>query len=233
VESFSTQISETATLLAQAQLSGDRDGGDTLEEITESAARAVPGADYAGITLASGDGIRTLASTDPYVKALDDVQADVREGPCLTAAWENDTVRVHDLTTEQRWPAYRDAALDQTPIRSILSFRIFADKDASAALNFFADSPAAFTEQSAELGLIFATHAAIAWGMQRRDRQFRSALASRDVIGQAKGIIMERFDLDAVQAFGLLKRLSQDGNTPLHQVAERLVKSPRGSASAG
>ena len=79
-------------------------------------------------------------------------------------------------------------------------------------------------------GLIFATHTALAWNMLRRDEQFRSALASRDVIGQAKGMLMERFGIDAVRAFDLLKRLSQDSNTPLHEVAERLTSSGRHSA---
>ena len=78
--------------------------------------------------------------------------------------------------------------------------------------------------------MIFATHTALAWNMLRRDEQFRSALASRDVIGQAKGMLMERFGIDAVRAFDLLKRLSQDSNTPLHEVAERLTSSGRHSA---
>lgn len=70
---------------------------------------------------------------------------------------------------------------------------------------------------------MLATHAALAWHMVRRDEQFRSALASRDVIGQAKGMLMERFDLDAVRAFELLKRLSQNMNTPLADVAQQVV----------
>jgi GAF domain-containing protein len=213
-----------AALIADAQLRGSRDGQTTLEEITASAARAVPGAQYAGITMVSEkDGIRTVAATHPYVVALDDAQRRIQEGPCLTAAWENHTVRVDDLTTEDRWPGYRASALELTPVRSIASFRVFAGDHASGALNFFAERPRAFTEDAIELGLIFATHTAIAWGMLRRDEQFRSALASRDDIGQAKGILMERFDIDAVRAFELLKRLSQESNTPLHKIAQRVT----------
>ena len=85
-------------------------------------------------------------------------------------------------------------ALEVTPIRSIVSFQVFAGEHASGALNFFAERPHAFTDDAVELGLIFATHTAIAWGMLRRDEQFRSALSSRDEIGQAKGMLMERFD---------------------------------------
>jgi AmiR/NasT family two-component response regulator len=70
---------------------------------------------------------------------------------------------------------------------------------------------------------MLATNTALAWNLLRRDQQFRSALASRDIIGQAKGLVMERFGVDAVQAFELLRRLSQDSNTPVSGVAHRLV----------
>ncbi|MDT5339466.1 MAG: hypothetical protein QOD90_4971 [Mycobacterium sp.] len=226
VEPYSSKIAEMAALLVDVPQRGEHDGDRAMAEITDSATRAVPGAQYAGITMVSKrDGIRNVAATHPYVLELDEVQRRNQEGPCLTAAWENHTVRVDDLATDERWPKYRVAALESTPIRSIVSFRVFAGEADSGALNFFAERPHAFTEEALELGMIFATHAAIAWGMLRRDRQFRSALASRDVIGQAKGMLMERFDLDAVRAFDLLKRLSQDSNTPLHDVAERLTSS--------
>jgi ANTAR domain-containing protein/GAF domain-containing protein len=219
-----SKIAELATLLIDAQNGAPRDGGTVLAEITEVATRAVPGAQYAGITMVSKtDGIRNVAATHPYIVALDDVQRRDQEGPCLAAAWENHTIYVEDLDTDERWPAYRASALELTPIRSVVSFRVFAGEHASGALNFFADRPRAFTDDAIELGLIYATHTAIAWGMQRRDEQFRSGLASRDVIGQAKGMLMERFDVDAVRAFDLLKRLSQDTNTPLHDIARRLT----------
>jgi AmiR/NasT family two-component response regulator len=85
--------------------------------------------------------------------------------------------------------------------------------------------------------VIFSAHVALAWGMLRRDEQFRSGLASRDRIGQAKGIVMERFDVDAVQAFELLKRLSQQSNTKLVDIAQRVIETrgsqPRAETSAG
>jgi AmiR/NasT family two-component response regulator len=74
-----------------------------------------------------------------------------------------------------------------------------------------------------EIGGVFAAHVALAWSMMRRQDQFRSALASRDVIGQAKGVIMERFNLDAVEAFELLSRLSQKSNTKLIEIARSLI----------
>jgi AmiR/NasT family two-component response regulator len=97
------------------------------------------------------------------------------------------------------------------------------------ALNFYAERKYAFDADAVEAGLIVATHAALAWNLLRRDEQFRSALATRDLIGQAKGMLMERFKIDAVQAFEVLKRLSQNSNTPLVDVARDIVTADRAS----
>jgi AmiR/NasT family two-component response regulator len=100
---------------------------------------------------------------------------------------------------------------------------MFKEGVSAAALNFYAESPDVFDDESVNLGLIFATHAALVWNMMRRDQQFRVALVSRDVIGQAKGRLMERFGIDAAEAFQWLKQASQDGNTPIAQVAQRVT----------
>jgi hypothetical protein len=154
---------------------------------------------------------------------LDRLQAQHQEGPCLSAAWADHVVHVPDLTTERRWPTYAAEALEQTDIRSILAFQLFADQQTMGALNFYADRPDAFGAADVETGLALATHTVLAWSLIRRDDQFRSALASRDLIGQAKGIIMERFSIGAVQAFELLRRLSQQSNSPLIEVAQRIA----------
>jgi AmiR/NasT family two-component response regulator len=93
----------------------------------------------------------------------------------------------------------------------------------TASLNRYAESPDAFDDESVELGLVFAAHTSVAWNSMRREQQFRSALASRDAIGQAKGILMERFNIDAIAAFELQRRVSQESNTRLTDIAERLV----------
>lgn len=200
------------------------DADAVLRELADSAVESVPDATYAGITEAHRDGtVRTLAGTHPVAPLLDEIQQRHRQGPCLAAAWENHTVLVDDVAAETRWPDYCRDVLAQTDVRSVVSFQLFTGPKLFGALNFYADGPGAFTAQSLEIGLMYATHAAIVWQMLLRDQQFRSALASRDVIGQAKGIIMERFDVDAAHAFDLLKQLSQDANTPLVEVAEQLV----------
>ena len=83
--------------------------------------------------------------------------------------------------------------------------------------------------ETREIGLVFAAHSSVAWNAARRDEQFKKALASRDVIGQAKGMLMERYGVNAIQAFELLRKLSQDSNTPLTQVAADLVETQQSS----
>lgn len=195
-----------------------------LRGLVAGAADSVPGAQYAGITVTQRRrGIETASATHRYPVMLDDIQGRYQQGPCLTAAALQESVRIDDLVHDDRWPLYRGAALRQTPIRSLLSFGMFKEGGASAALNFYAESPNVFDDGSVNLGLIFATHAALVWNMMRRDLQFRAALVSRDIIGQAKGRLMERFDVDAAEAFERLKQMSQGANTPIAQVAQRVT----------
>jgi len=200
------------------------DAEGALDALTANLLGHMPGAQHAGVTVTTADGdVQTLSATGPYPVALDDIQRRYREGPCLVAAWKHHVVRLDDVCREERWPVYCRQVAATTPIRSVLAFELFAGEGTTGALNFYAERPDAFDDEAVELGLILATHAALAWHMVRRDDQFRSALASRDVIGQAKGMLMERFDIDALQAFELLKRLSQNTNTPLAGVAQQLV----------
>lgn len=196
-----------------------------LDELVTNLLAHMSCAQHAGVTLTTSSGdVQTLSATDRYPAVLDDIQRRQREGPCLAAAWKHHVVRLDDVNSDERWPSYCREVAATTPIRSILAFELFTGEDTTGALNFYSHAANAFDDDSVELGLALATHAALAWNMVRRDEQFRSALASRDIIGQAKGILMERFAIDALQAFELLKRLSQTSNTPLAEVAQQLVR---------
>jgi len=201
------------------------EGSAVIDELALQAAQTIPGAQYAGITVTNGRSkVTTAAKTHRIPELLDAIQQQHRQGPCLVTASEHHTVWVDDLTTETRWPAYRRAALDETPVRSLLSFELFTTQHNMGALNVYAEAPHAFDDDSREIGVVFATHAALVWDSVRREQDFRSALASRDMIGQAKGMLMERFQVDAVRAFELLKQLSQESNKPLWEIAQRLVR---------
>jgi hypothetical protein len=221
---------QSKTFLRAAQLVADLhqraslDAAALLRELVEGATDAVPGAQYGGITVTKRRlPSETAAATHRYPVVLDEIQRRCQQGPCLSAATQQHSIRIDDLGADDRWPLYRDEALAQTPIRSILSFGVFRDGQTSAALNFYAEPTRAFDTKSVDFALNSATQTALVWSILRRDQQFRRALASRDVIGQAKGMLMERFDIDQAAAFVLLKRASQDSNTPIAQLARRVV----------
>ena len=213
-----------AELVQQLHSRPDTDSDTVIAELVEHAAVEVPGAQYASVTVTrNSKHIDTPAATHKWPILLDEIQQRHREGPCLTAAWEEKIIHVANLETDDRFPLYRRDTLEQTPIRSIMAFQMFIAGETLGALNVYADRPNAFGQASRDIGLIFAAHTAVAWNSARRDEQFKRALASRDTIGQAKGMIMERYGVDAVQAFDVLRKLSQDSNVPLVQVATELV----------
>ena len=214
-----------AELVQQLHGRTDADAETVLAELVEHAAAEIPGADCAGVTITrNSKKIETPAATHKWPIVLDEIQERYREGPCLTAAWEERTVHVPDLARDERFPNYRRDALEQTPIRSIMAFQLFIADETIGAINVYAEKPNSFGAESREIGLIFAAHSSVAWNSARRDEQFKQALASRDIIGQAKGMIMERYSVDAVQAFALLRKLSQDSNVPLIEIATDLTR---------
>jgi GAF domain-containing protein len=208
----------------------DVDSDTVIAELAEHAAVEIPGAQYAGVTVTrNGRQIDTPAATHKWPILLDEIQQRHREGPCLTAAWEEKTIHVKDLATDERFPLYARDVLAETPIRSVMSFQMWIAGETMGALNVYAESPNVFSTETREIGLVFAAHSSVAWNAARRDEQFKKALASRDVIGQAKGMLMERYSVSAIQAFDLLRKLSQDSNTPLIQIAADLVEKQQSS----
>lgn len=223
-DSLSEMYLRATQLVADLHQRASFDVPALLRDVIDAAAASVGGADCAGITVSRRRRLsETASATHRYPVLLDEIQNRTQQGPSLSAAALDETVRVDDLAADRRWSSYREDALAQTPIRSILSVPMLREGSTSSTLSFYAESAGAFDEGSAKLARIFATHAGLVWNMMRRDQQFRAALVSRDVIGQAKGRMMERFNIDADAAFEMLKLMSQDSNTPISQIAQRVV----------
>lgn len=204
---------------------------DTLRGVTESVCSLIHAVDCADVLVVEGAKKYTShAATSELPVRLDAIQEQLGEGPCVDAARTEKFVRCDDLRTDPRWPKFGPAAA-AVGVMSSLSFRLYTAEETVGALNLLALEPNAFDEADEQLGEVLAAHAAVALYAANKTRQFQSALASRDIIGQAKGMIMERYGIDAVQAFDLLARLSQDENIPVSVLADRLVQ--RGSDSAG
>ncbi|KBZ56954.1 GAF and ANTAR domain-containing protein [Mycobacterium colombiense] len=200
-----------------------------LDDLTTAAARWVPGAEEAGITVTSRQNeVSSPSVTHDWARLLDEFQQRHLEGPCVHAAWTRKVVVIDDLEADARWPKYQADALAHTPIRSVLSLPMFADELSMGALNFYAERPRSFSEDSRRIAAVFATLGALAWSNVVRTQQFKEALSTRDTIGQAKGILIERYDLDDQTAFNTLIKLSQSMNTPLRDIARRVIDDATG-----
>lgn len=195
----------------------------TLSGVTAACVELVDGADHADILVISNpDEFESLAPTSPVPVELDKVQQKFGEGPCIAAAVGESPIRCDDLRDEQRWPRFAEKARD-AGVLSSLSFQLITHDSRHVALNVFGCQANGFGPEAEALCAMFATHAALALIAEDKQLQFGSALAGRDIIGQAKGMIMERFHVDAVRAFDLLRTLSQQGNVKLAGVAAEIV----------
>ncbi|HLM22473.1 MAG TPA: GAF and ANTAR domain-containing protein, partial [Propionibacteriaceae bacterium] len=148
---------------------------------------------------------------------------ETQQGPCLDSAYVHQTVRVADMASEERWPQFARRA-SEAGAASMLSLQLYVEGDNLGALNLYSRTPNAFDDESEQVGLLFASHAAVAYAGVRKEAQLAKAVASRDLIGQAKGILMERYKISPERAFLVLTGISQASNRKLHDIAAELVR---------
>jgi GAF domain-containing protein len=217
-ESLSSRMAELARAVA-APVGIE----EILRGVTDAVLELVPGAEYAGmLLLGKRGGHETVAPTGDVMYKLDQIQVDTGQGPCVDAAVDDNILRVEDFAQENRWPVYTPKVVE-LGIRSSLSFKLFTAQRTAGALNTFSTRPHAFNAESEAIGSVLAAHAAAAIAAYRQGEQLQSALSSRDLIGQAKGIIMERYDVDAIRAFDMMRELSQTTNVNLVSIAEQVI----------
>ena len=218
------QLAEDFGDLARALEEHD-DPDVMLAEIIAAAVAMVPGADEGSVSVVTGRRhIGSQAPTGELPVQVDALQEETRQGPCLDSAYEQLTVRVADMATEDRWPEFAQRA-NEAGAASMLSLQLYVEGDNLGALNLYSRTPNAFDDESEQVGLLFATHAAIAYAGVRKEAQLAKAVDSRDLIGQAKGILMERYKISAERAFLLLTRFSQESNRKLHDIATELTRT--------
>lgn len=198
----------------------------TLDAIVVAARANVPGFDHVGVTVSHPDGkVETLAGTDEFVWKLDEMQYELGEGPCLTAIIDHGpVVVVEDARHEQRWPQYIPSAVE-AGLRAQMGLRLYTEDGTLGGLNLYSTQSEGVDPDAIQIAELFATHAALALGRARYEHQLNEALASRKTIGQAIGIVMERYRINEDRAFHFLVRASSTSNTKLHRVAEELVET--------
>jgi GAF domain-containing protein len=196
---------------------------DVLSSVTATAKELIPGVDAAGVLLIGKKGtFESLAPVTDLPQKLDQLQMQFNEGPCVQAALDEVIVRTDDFREEQRWPQYSPACVE-IGVLSGLSFKLYTADRTAGALNLFGFQPNVWDAEAETIGTVLAAHAAAAVLASRRGQQLESALSTRDRIGQAKGIIMERYKVDDVQAFEMMRRLSQESSAKLVDIAQQVI----------
>ncbi|MEU0095588.1 GAF and ANTAR domain-containing protein [Kribbella sp. NPDC006257] len=186
---------------------------DTLETITAAAVETVPGVDHASISITGRDGlIQTLAPTDLVAVRADELQYELGEGPCLEAVLDEPVVQADDVASDLRWPRYGPRVAKQFGIGSQLAFQFRAEPHVRGGFNLYSEQPNQITMETRQLAALFANIAAVALGWTRQEESLNEAPVTRTVIGQAVGIVVERYRLDSDRAFSFLVRTSQTGN---------------------
>jgi GAF domain-containing protein len=196
---------------------------ETVEQAVAFAAQTFS-TPYAGATLIRDRGRRfeTVGPTHDDVRRADHLQDELDEGPCVDAAVESRTVVSNDVVSDRRWPHWgpRIAGLG---LASVLSSEIHADGQRVGALNVYGGSGHEFTREDMEVAAVLAQHVSVALRFARQIEGLHAALDSRTVIGQAQGVLMERYGVDADRSFSILRRFSQDRNIRLVEIARAVV----------
>jgi GAF domain-containing protein len=194
----------------------------TLRQITRAAVEVLPNVQFSSITVRHEDGrLVTSAPTDDLLLRLDGVQYELREGPCYQAAADHAYVISSNLGADERFPKYGPKAVEEG-IRAQVGVRLFDTKSSHGALNLYSTNVGAFDDLETLSGL-FAHQAGVAIAYAQHVENLEEAVRTRTTIGQAVGIVMERYHLDDERAFAFLARLSQQRNVKLRQVAEELI----------
>ncbi|WP_244900796.1 GAF and ANTAR domain-containing protein [Streptomyces nanshensis] len=221
LEDFAIRLADMARdLLAQDSVQ------KTLDRVVAHAVDLVDGCDAAGVMTIENGQVRTLATTDAGVQASDRIQGELSEGPCFDAAWKpNQVYRIGDMTeTVERWPRYAPEAR-RLGIGSMMGFLLYTEDDNLGALDLYSRTPNAFTERSENVGWLLASHAAVAFSSARTHAQLHTAMETRHNIGEAIGIVMERYKLDEDQAFAVLRKSSQDRNVKLREIVRTVTET--------
>jgi transcriptional regulator with GAF, ATPase, and Fis domain len=203
---------------------------DTAEETWQAIADlavSTLGFSHCGMTIVDQGGrFSTPAASDEVPIAVDVVQYETGEGPCIGAVLESEKYLSVDLSKETRWPTFAKRTMAETGTRSMLSLRLFVHEGTLGAMNFYDESIDAFDERAEAIAAVLAAHAAVAMSAALSDdhvQQLEQALDSNRTIGLALGMLMEQSQVDRGRAFQMLSLASQRLNVKLRILAERIV----------
>lgn len=199
---------------------------ETIEKVLEFALRAVACDAAAVLLVHKGGKVEVAAATDDLAVSAAEAQIGCGEGPALAALDQLNGLLVRDAALDERWPSWT-ARFGALGLRSVLRVRLSAGGSTLGALELYDAEPDRFDADDEAVAQILGRHASVALSQARQESTLWQAIDARKLIGQAQGLLMERFDLDADQAFAVLRRYSQDNNVKLREVARLLVETRR------
>ena len=222
-----SELQAAARQLADILQPGDLD--QTLRAITAAAVAVLPEVDQASITVRHADGrLQTCAPTDELLRVVDAAQYEMQEGPCYATVTDVVHVTAPDLANDDRFPRYRTVAT-QAGFAAQAAIRLFESGEVLGALNLYSTRTGAFADLGF-LGALFAHQSAVALRYAREAETLRDAIDTRQLVGEAVGMAMERYEFTDERAFAFLTRLSQHTGAPLRDVAEAFVHAGRARA---
>jgi len=207
-------------------LHGPGDNQAALQRMVQLVVKHVDACAGASITVVAGNRASSLATSDPIAELADSLQYELDEGPCLRSAERNTNYLLFDVVGETRWPRFCAALLDRTPYRTVLSLQLVAED--SAALNLFAETPGAFSDDDIDLATVFAAHASSLVALREAADEaahLQTALQSSREIGAAMGVLMAHHKVTQDDAFGLLRTASQHLHRKLRDIAAEVVET--------
>jgi transcriptional regulator with GAF, ATPase, and Fis domain len=217
-------LAEALTVAVQ-EIDTRRELPEILQALLGTAQPSLPGVDHVGISVTHSDRqVETLAATDDLVQQLDKLQYQLNEGPCLDAIRQDGVVVVSRAELEARWPSFMDQAA-MLGLRSQMSLRLYVETETLGGLNLYSTQADHIDRDVQHIAQMFAWHAALALGKARFEEAMSVGMASRQRIGQAVGILMERYELVEDRAFAYLARVLQTSNIKLREVADEVVDS--------
>ncbi len=226
-------IDEFAEIAAHVHSSEDYE--DSMRRITEAAVHAIEGCEVASISLLERAGPKTHAATGPLADAGDQIQYAEMEGPCLDAAMQERWIYTPDLKSTKRWPRSSVRLVNELGVASMFSCRLAleaAPNQTLGGINMYATKPAAFSDQDQMLAILLSSLGAVVVDASRQQANLRAAIESRQLIGEAIGIMRAQRSMSREEAFTALSKASQRMNIKLRDLAEQIADGNHGPPEA-
>jgi GAF domain-containing protein len=220
-QQFNAALAHAARTINQA-----RTPAEAIQTIAETALLSIPSMEHVGVSvLDRRHQPETVAATSDLVRTLDKLQYSLDEGPCVDSLRDATVVAAPRISDDPRWPRYAPAAA-RLGLKAQLAVKLYLDEQGTVGgLNMYSTTSEEIHPEAPGIADLFATHAALALGKAREVDHLHQALRTREVIGQAVGLLMSQYSLDTDAAFAFLVRTSSHSNLKVRDIAERMVES--------